>query len=272
MPELPEVETIKRGIKPLVISKVISQVIVRNNNLRWPVSRGLAKKLISQQFIDVVRRGKYILFHCAHGSLLMHMGMSGSLKLVKQTEQLKKHDHIDICFSDGSCMRYNDPRRFGCVLWVQDDPSQHHLLSKLGVEPLTAAFNAEYLAAKVKHSNRAIKQLLMDNHVVVGIGNIYATEALFQAKIHPASCGKKLSLKQLHELVHASKKILLAAITAGGTTIRDHRQADGRLGYFQNQLLVYGRKNQACVICATTLQEIQLGQRSTVFCPVCQII
>jgi len=270
MPELPEIETIKTGLAPLVEGQMITRAIVRQRKLRWPIPSKLSK-ILSQQIIHKLgRRGKYLLFYCDRGCLLIHLGMSGVLTFVPQKTKLKKHDHVDICFADGSCLRLHDPRRFGCMLWTDDDPLQHKLLINLGVEPLSKKFNAKYLFMQTCKRNVSIKQLLMNNKIVVGIGNIYAAEILFKTKIHPATCANKLTLSHCNAIVRTTKVILKRAIKAGGTTFRDYRASDGKPGYFQQKLFVYGRQGEACKICDAKLQSIILGQRSTVFCPNCQ--
>lgn len=270
MPELPEIETIKNGLAPLVEGQKIARIIVRQYKLRWPVSRKLFKILSNQIIQKLERRGKYLLFHCAHGCLLVHLGMSGVLTVVLQKNKLKKHDHIDICFKNGSCLRLNDPRRFGCMLWVTGDPLQHKLLTDLGVEPLSRRFNAKYLFAQTRKRKVSVKQLLMNNKIVVGIGNIYAAEILFKAKIHPKMCANKLTLMQCSAIMRAAKTILRQAIKLGGTTFRDYRNSRGKPGYFQQKLFVYGRHNKSCKVCGSRLQSMVLGQRSVVFCSKCQ--
>jgi formamidopyrimidine-DNA glycosylase len=271
MPELPEVETVKRGIEKLVLNKKIIKVIVRNAKLRYPVASKLAKILSGQSIKKIIRRGKYLIFYCNKGALIIHLGMSGSLVVTAKNTPLKKHDHLDIYFADNLCMRFNDPRRFGCVIWVDGDPLQHKLLADLGVEPLAAEFSAQYLFAKTRGKTVAIKLLIMNSKIIVGIGNIYANEALFKAKIYPATPAQDLTKQQCAMLVRAIKKVLTAAIKAGGTSIRDYRQADGKTGYFQQKLFVYGRKDQKCKICGAKLKAIKLGQRQTVYCSLCQL-
>lgn len=270
MPELPEIETIKHRLAPKVEDQVIVRVIVRRHDLRWPISGSFTKILAKQTIQKLERRGKYLLFHCDQGCLLIHLGMSGVLTIVPQKTKLKKHDHVDICFVNAECLRFCDPRRFGCILWIGDDPLQHKLLKNLGVEPLSKKFNAKYLFAQIHARKIAIKQLLMNNKIVVGIGNIYAAEILFKTKIHPEACANKLTLAQCDKIVRAAKIILRQAIKAGGTTFRDYRASDGRPGYFQQKLFVYGRQHKKCKICSTKLKSIILSGRSTIFCPKCQ--
>jgi formamidopyrimidine-DNA glycosylase len=270
MPELPEVETIKNGLALLVEGQKIADVVVRQYKLRWPVPRKLSKILSNQIIQKLERRGKYLLFYCSHGCLLVHLGMSGVLTVVSQKTKLKKHDHVDICFKDGSCLRLNDPRRFGCMLWIVGNPLQHKLLVNLGIEPLSQQFNPKYLLTQTRKRNVAVKQLLMNNKIVVGIGNIYAAEILFKAKIHPQMCANQLTLTQCGAITRAAKTILRQAIKLGGTTFRDYRNSKGKPGYFQQKLFVYGRHNELCKVCGSKLQTIVLGQRSVVFCPECQ--
>lgn len=270
MPELPEVETIKNGLAPLVEGQQVARVEVRQPKLRWPIPRRLPEFLSNQIIQKLERRGKYLLFYCADGCLLVHLGMSGVLTVVLQKTQLKKHDHVDICFKNGSCLRLSDPRRFGCMLWIDGDPLKHKLLKDLGVEPLTRDFNAAYLFAQTRKRNVAVKQFLMNSKIVVGIGNIYVAEVLFKAKIHPKTSVKNLTVEQCAAIVRAAKIILKQAIKAGGTTFRDYRNADGKPGYFQQKLFVYGRQGELCKVCGNNLQSMILGQRSTVFCPKCQ--
>jgi formamidopyrimidine-DNA glycosylase len=271
MPELPEIETIKRGLAPKVQSQTITCAIVRRHDLRWPIPRNLSKILARKTIQKLERHGKYLLFHCDQGYLLTHLGMSGVLTVVPQKNKLKKHDHVDICFTSGSCLRFSDPRRFGCMLWIDDNPLEHKLLKHLGVEPLSKKFNAKYLFAQTRGRCVAIKQLLMNNKVIVGIGNIYVAEILFKARIHPATHANKLTLTQCDKIVRATKSILKQAIKAGGTTFRDYRDSNGKPGYFQQKLFVYGRQGEKCRVCNAKLKSIVLGQRSTVFCPRCQV-
>jgi formamidopyrimidine-DNA glycosylase len=269
MPELPEVETTIRGLQPHLEQAIIQEVIIRQHQLRWLIPKDLNQQLTQQQIIRITRRGKYLLFQCTGGTLIIHLGMSGRLRLLSQPSAPKKHDHVDILFKD-NCLRYTDPRRFGAILWTSDDPMQHVLLKKLGVEPLTAAFTADYLYQHTRKRHTAIKALLMNHQVVVGIGNIYAAEALFLARIHPAMPAHQLTLEQAHLLVKQCKLILTKAITRGGTTLKDFSNSEGKPGYFSQQLHVYGREGLPCSSCQETLQSIVLAQRNSVFCPRCQ--
>ncbi|MDM1782115.1 bifunctional DNA-formamidopyrimidine glycosylase/DNA-(apurinic or apyrimidinic site) lyase [Acinetobacter indicus] len=266
MPELPEVETTKTSLLPLVEQKVL-RVEVRQPSLRWPIPNDLAK-LQGQRLIGLNRRSKYILAEFEHDSMLWHLGMSGSFRLCEPHEELRKHDHLIIQFEDFE-LRYHDPRRFGCILWL-DEYSQTKLIDTLGPEPLSEAFDAAYLAQKLKNKNTAIKVAIMDNHVVVGVGNIYATESLFNLGIHPAQPAKDLSPSQVEKLVLEIKRILKQAIELGGSTLKDYTNAMGENGYFQQTLLAYGRAGEMCVNCETPLENLKLGQRASVFCPQCQ--
>lgn len=266
MPELPEVETTKTSLFPLLEQKVTS-VQVRESRLRWAIPDDLSK-LVGQKLIQLTRRSKYILAEFEHNTMLWHLGMSGSFRLCDAHEELRKHDHLIINFEDIQ-LRYHDPRRFGCILWL-DEHSQSKLIDTLGPEPLSAEFTAEYLTEKLKNKQTAIKVAIMDNHVVVGVGNIYATESLFNLGIHPAQPAKTLNSTQIAKLVIEIKRILKQAIDLGGSTLRDYTNAMGENGYFQQTLLAYGRAGEMCVNCETTLENLKLGQRASVFCPQCQ--
>ncbi|MBN4075125.1 MAG: DNA-formamidopyrimidine glycosylase [SAR86 cluster bacterium] len=270
MPELPEVETTCRGIQPHIEGKTVKSVLVRQPQLRWPVSAELGEILPGQRINKVSRRGKYLLLETKAGCVLIHLGMSGSLRITKKSEEVKKHDHVDIIMKNGAILRYHDPRRFGCMLWAGQQPFKHVLLEKLGPEPLTDDFNADHLFALSRKRNAAIKNFIMDGHIVVGVGNIYANEALFAAGIKPRRAAGKVSKAAYIRLVAAIKAILAEAIEQGGTTLRDFVGGDGKPGYFKQSLSVYGRGGESCVNCQTTLKEIRLGQRSTVYCPKCQ--
>ncbi len=269
MPELPEVETTCRGIRPYVEKRTITRLVIRNPNLRWPIPDFLADLVSEQEVSSVGRRGKYILLNLADGDLMIHLGMSGSLRVVAKQETPQKHDHVDICLDNESALRLTDPRRFGSVLW-QPKGEHHELLYKLGPEPLSGAFNAEYLQTRCDGRKIGIKQLIMNGHVVVGVGNIYATEALFAAGIDPRRAAGSISFARLEMLVDEIKKILAAAIEQGGTTLKDFVGSDGKPGYFKQELSAYGRKGQPCKKCLAPLTEVRLGQRATVFCKHCQ--
>lgn len=266
MPELPEVETTKTSLLPLLEQRV-QRVEVRQSSLRWPIPENI-EKLVGQKLLKLTRRSKYILAEFEHDTMLWHLGMSGSFRLCESNEELRKHDHLIIQFDDIE-LRYHDPRRFGCILWL-DAQSQSKLIDTLGPEPLSENFNAKYLFEKLKNKNVGTKVAIMDNHVVVGVGNIYATESLFNLGIHPAQPASTLSLLQIEKLVLEIKRILKQAIDLGGSTLRDYTNAMGENGYFQQTLLAYGRAGEMCVNCETTLENIKLGQRASVFCPECQ--
>jgi len=266
MPELPEVETTKTSLNPLLNQRV-QAVRVFNPSLRWAIPNDL-EKLIGQQLTQLTRRSKYILAHFEQDQMLWHLGMSGSFRLCQQSDDIRKHDHLIIDFEDVQ-LRYHDPRRFGCILWL-DQANQSKLIDTLGPEPLSEDFNATYLAEKLNKKNVAIKVALMDNHVVVGVGNIYATESLFNIGVHPAQPASTLTKSQIKNLVVEVKRILKQAIDLGGSTLRDYSNAKGENGYFQQTLLAYGRAGEMCVNCETTLENLKLGQRASVFCPQCQ--
>ena len=270
MPELPEVETTVRGILPHIKQQTIARVVVREHRLRWPVTPNIQSILQNQVIDDVLRRAKYLLFKTASGTLILHLGMSGHLRVLTENARVGKHDHIDIVFFNKKILRFTDPRRFGACLWVEGDPNHHTLLRHLGVEPLTQNLSGKYLLKCAQNRKIPIKTFIMDNKIVTGIGNIYAAEALFEANIHPKKPARSLSLIQWNKLVKAIKKILKNAIQRGGTTLKDFLNSDGKPGYFSNQLQVYGRANLPCVKCKNTLKSIKLGQRSTVYCIKCQ--
>ena len=270
MPELPEVETTCKGIAPHITNNKITKVIVRNRNLRWPIPTGLNTKLAKQKVISVTRRAKYLLISTETGTLIIHLGMSGSLRILSVDEAVEKHDHFELQFKDELCLRLRDPRRFGCVLWTKDDPFEHKLLINLGPEPLDKDFNAELLFEKSRKRKITIKQFIMDAKIVVGVGNIYASESLFLAGISPKRLTGKITKKNADDLTIAIKKILKQAIKQGGTTLKDFRSSDGNPGYFQQKLKVYDRKDEPCVKCKKPIKQITLGQRSTFYCSHCQ--
>ena len=271
MPELPEVETIRSGLKPVLENMVVQEIEIYHPKLRWPIPSNLKEELAQQRILSLARRGKYLLLTLEKGTLIIHLGMSGSLKLLKQSQPPARHDHVDFYFGNNLLLRYTDPRRFGAILWTEEDPYQHPLLKSLGVEPLEDAFHANYLLQQAQKRRIAIKTLLMNAKVVVGIGNIYATEALFLAHIHPATPTSSLTEIQIQRLVETIKKVLQSAIECGGTTLKDFVNSEGRPGYFSQQLNVYGRKGLPCWDCQTILEAIRLNQRTTVFCPRCQV-
>lgn len=270
MPELPEVETTKNGISPYVVNKPITKVIIRNPQLRWPIPQVIKKTLAKQRIESITRRSKYLLCQTTKGHLILHLGMSGRLQIVDQDKPVGKHDHFEIHFHDQTILRFTDPRRFGAILWTQGDPQQHQLLAKLGPEPLSEDFSTEYLFERSRKHRIAIKSFIMDAQIVVGVGNIYAQEALFLAGIHPKRAANQVSVTRYQQLVITIKQVLTAAIEAGGTTLRDFRWGENKPGYFQQQLNVYGRADQTCIQCGSILKLIRLNQRSTVYCPKCQ--
>lgn len=270
MPELPEVETTRAGIAPHVVGIQIKHICVRQPKLRWPILVDLLVAIEGECIESLSRRAKYLLFKVASGTLLVHLGMSGSLRIVESGQPAGKHDHIDIEFVDGRILRYTDPRRFGAFLWVEGDPLQHSLLSLLGPEPLDDVFSAEYLYGLASQRKLPVKSFIMDSHVVVGVGNIYANEALFRAGIHPKRAAGRIALPRYQRLVKEIKATLAEAIASGGTTLKDFVGGDGKPGYFKQELKVYGRAGENCLDCGLPLKEIRLGQRSTVFCVACQ--
>lgn len=270
MPELPEVETTCRGIAPHIIEQRITRAVVRERRLRHPIPRQFAARVTGQRISDVRRRGKYLLVVCTAGTLIIHLGMSGNLRLVPAATAAEKHDHVDLCLSNGLALRLRDPRRFGLMVWTEDDPLRHPLLNGLGPEPLTAAFGGAYLVQRARGRSVPVKQFIMDAKVVVGVGNIYANEALFMAGVHPRRAAGKVTAAEYGAIAAAIKRVLRQAITAGGTTLRDYVDGEGRSGYFSRQLRVYGRAGQPCRRCAHMIETARLGQRSTYFCPHCQ--
>jgi formamidopyrimidine-DNA glycosylase len=270
VPELPEVETTLRGLEPYLRGQRITGVTIRNPRLRWPIPDNLPLLLIGQTVTSLTRRAKYLLINCGNGTLILHLGMSGSLRILSAETAIEKHDHFDLCFANGKLMRLRDPRRFGAVLWCEGDPAQHPLLKKLGPEPLQANFDADYLYRITRKRITALKQVLMDNHIVVGVGNIYANEALFHAGINPKLAAGKLSKPRCARLVQTITETLSAAITLGGSSLRDFVNSDGKPGYFQQHYAVYGRTGEPCKACGTAILQIKQGQRSSFYCPSCQ--
>ncbi|MBI2382389.1 MAG: bifunctional DNA-formamidopyrimidine glycosylase/DNA-(apurinic or apyrimidinic site) lyase [Gammaproteobacteria bacterium] len=269
MPELPEVETTRRGIAPHVLGRAVRAVTVRESRLRWPVAEELQTLLPGSRFSETRRRGKYLLLKTELGWLMIHLGMSGSLRLVSGDEPVKKHDHVDIELDNGMILRYHDPRRFGALLWVRE-PDSHALLCELGPEPLEPGFDGAYLHGRAQGKSLAIKSFIMDSHVVVGVGNIYANEALFRAGIHPDRAAGRVAKARYEKLAEAIRAVLTEAIRIGGTTLRDFVGGDGAPGYFQQKLNVYGRGGQTCRVCGELLKESRHNNRATVFCPRCQ--
>jgi len=270
MPELPEVETTRAGISPGLVGQQIHKVIVREHRFRWPIPVDLPLQLAQQRILAVSRRSKYLLLKVTQGTVLIHLGMSGSLRLLASTQPPAKHDHVDVVMENGAVLRFNDPRRFGCVLYTTDPIDSHPLIQHLGPEPLSDAFTADYLASRCLRRQLPIKNFIMDAKVVVGVGNIYANEALFLSGIHPNRTPDSLSNDEVVTLTDNIRTILAQAIKRGGTTLRDFSNADGKPGYFAQELLVYGKKGKPCTACKTTLLEVRLQNRSSVFCTHCQ--
>ena len=270
MPELPEVETTLKGILPHVCGRRIERVVVRNHQLRWPVPKNLHQLLAGQRVSGLQRRAKYLLWQFDGGHLLMHLGMSGSMCVVPAETPAGKHDHLDIAVEGGHSVRFTDPRRFGAALWLQGDPLQHPLLSKLGPEPLGEEFDGEHLYRLSRRRKVPAKTLIMDNKVVVGVGNIYANEALFASGVHPLREAGRISRERYRRLAQAIREVLASAIVQGGTTLKDFVGSDGKPGYFAQELKVYGRAGEPCVQCGRALKEVRVGQRSTVYCGTCQ--
>jgi formamidopyrimidine-DNA glycosylase len=270
MPELPEVETICRGIAPYIINQTINQVLVRQHRLRWPVSKTISLDLAGLTVRAVTRRAKYLLLTTNGGTLLVHLGMSGSLRILTNEQEVGKHDHIDIIFTNNTVLRFNDPRRFGAMLWTREPVLEHPLLKNLGPEPLSEDCNGEFLFRVSRKRKVPIKSFIMDSHIVVGVGNIYANEALFMAGLLPTRHAGTIELDEYERLIACIRTVLQNAINQGGTTLRDFVNESGKAGYFQQQLRVYGRAGLPCVDCGLALQEIRLSNRSTVFCCECQ--
>ena len=274
MPELPEVETTRLGLMPAVKGKRISGVIVRDRRLRWPIPRNLDTLIVGRTVLGLARRGKYLLWDLESsqggGFLLCHLGMSGSLFTVRTGVAPTKHDHVDVTLSDGMIVRYHDPRRFGAMLWIGGSTPKHPLLDKLGPEPLGADFTGALLFARSRGRAISVKEFIMDGHTVVGVGNIYASESLFSAGIRPTTPAGRVSAARYERLAAAIRATLAAAISAGGSSLRDYVKADGESGYFQLAAKVYGREAEPCQVCERPIRAIRQGQRSTFFCARCQ--
>jgi formamidopyrimidine-DNA glycosylase len=270
MPELPEVETTCRGIATTVTGRTISQLIVRDRRLRWPIVADLEAELAGQKITGVGRRAKYLLISCERGTLILHLGMSGSLRVLDTATPVNKHDHFDLLLDTGRCLRFNDPRRFGSLHWTVTDPASHKLLRSVGPEPLEQEFNGAHLHHASRGRKVALKNFVMNGHVVVGVGNIYASESLFRARLRPGRRAGSLSKLDAVKLARAIKTVLGSAIRVGGTTLRDYVGADGTPGYFRQKLYVYERAGRPCRICRTKIRKVSHGQRSTYYCPTCQ--
>jgi formamidopyrimidine-DNA glycosylase len=270
MPELPEVETTRRGIEPHILHRTITDVIVRQSSLRWPVPKQLGLKVRGQQIRHVNRRGKYLLICIDSGTIIIHLGMSGSLRICPVSTPPEKHDHIDFIIGDEQALRLRDPRRFGAVLLTAKDPARHKLLAPLGPEPMLDGFNGQYLFEHTRGRSASIKSVIMNSHIVVGVGNIYACESLYKAGINPRRKSGSLSLLRCEKLAVAIKQVLSASIQQGGTTLRDFVREDGQPGYFALKLNVYGKAGEPCPQCSKPIRQITQQQRSTFYCTQCQ--
>ena len=273
MPELPEVEITRRGIEPFLTGKIITGVRVSERRLRWPIPSNLALRVTGRRIAGVARRGKYILIDCGasepRGWLLLHLGMSGSLRILGARAKVQRHEHFDLLLGK-RLLRLRDPRRFGAVLWVSGDIARHPLLASLGAEPLDAAFTGKLLHAATRRRKAPVKLVLMNADIVVGVGNIYANESLFHARIDPRTPAARVSLARYDALAAAVKSTLQQALAAGGSSLRDFVHSDGSSGYFQQQYYVYGRAGLPCRVCGTPIRLLRQGQRSTFYCPACQ--
>ena len=270
MPELPEVETTRRGIEPHLVGRRIDTARVHNAALRWPVAADLAATLRGQTVLQVERRAKYLLLRLTRGTLILHLGMSGNLRVLPQAAALLKHDHIELQLDSGLSLRLHDPRRFGSCLYTTAEPQLHPLLRSLAPEPLDDGFDGAYLYRVTRRRRVAIKVLLLNGRLVTGVGNIYASEALFRARVRPRRAARSLTLAECSRLAAAIRRVLAAAIRVGGTTLRDYLGADGNPGYFRQRLYVYERAGLPCRRCRTPIRRIAQGQRSTYYCPQCQ--
>ena len=270
MPELPEVETTRRELEPRLVGRRVKRVVVREPRLRWPVPAELAVRLEGRRITGLARRAKYLLASARGGTALIHLGMTGSLRLVSSSDPAGPHDHVDWRLDDGQCLRYRDPRRFGAMLWWEGAPARHPLLSRLGPEPFTDAFHGEWLHERSQGRRAAVKSFLMDGRIVAGVGNIYANEALFEAGIHPGRPAGRISRERYERLAGAVRRILSRSIGAGGTSFRDYVRTDGEPGRYQTRLMTYDRAGKPCVRCGAALRGRIIGQRSTVWCPRCQ--
>ena len=270
MPELPEVETTRRGLLPHVVGRRVDGVVVRDARLRWPVPADLDKTLRGERITGLRRRGKYLVFDCPHGHLLVHLGMSGRLSLVPEGTPARRHDHVDVNLEGHSTLRLTDPRRFGACLWLEGDAEDHELLRHLGLEPFDPAFDGAALHRLSRGRSTAIKHFLMDARVVTGVGNIYASEALFHAGIHPSRPAGRISRARYDRRAEAIRATRERALAAGGTTLRDFAAVDGSLGHFQSETAVYGRDGEPCRACRAPIRLVRQGQRSTYYCPRCQ--
>jgi len=270
MPELPEVETCRRGIEPHILNQTIEKIVIRQHKLRWPIPRRLPAYAEGKIISSVQRRGKYLLLNLDEGTIIIHLGMSGSLRICEPALAAEKHDHIDIIFSNNKTLRLRDPRKFGCALWTKDDPLKHKLLNKLGPEPLSDRFDSNTLYLASRKRTCSIKSFIMNSHIVVGVGNIYACESLFLSGINPKRKAGSLTKPRCEKLVTHIKEILKSAIQQGGTTLKDFTREDGQPGYFSQDLRTYGRAGEPCVTCGKPITQISQQQRSTFYCTQCQ--
>jgi len=270
LPELPEVETTRRGLTPYARKRRIAALAVYEPRLRWPVPRSLPARVAGQRITRVGRRAKYLLLELESGTLLVHLGMSGNLRAVPADTPRLTHDHFDLVLDSGLALRFNDPRRFGSLIYTAGDPARHPLLARLAPEPFARAFDADYLWRISRRRRVALKQLVMNSQLVVGVGNIYASEALFRARLRPQRQARSLTRAEAARLVKSVRAVLAQAIRAGGTTLRDYLGADGSPGYFRQRLYVYERGGRPCRRCRTPIRAISQGQRSTYYCPSCQ--
>lgn len=270
MPELPEVETTMRGIKPFIDNSIIQRIVINNSNMRWPIDKKLPRILKNQPILNLIRRGKYLIFSFEHGHLILHLGMSGSLRVLSPSTPLDKHDHFEMYLRNNKVLRLRDPRRFGSVLWTKEHWENYKLLKNLGPEPLGDEFYETYLFEKSRKRNVCVKSFIMNSNVVVGVGNIYASESLFLAAINPNSKAGKISKLRYEKLTGAIIKILSSAIKQGGTTLKDFSSPDGKPGYFTQQLSVYGKEGQPCPVCNHPIKNKTISQRATFYCTQCQ--
>ncbi|HWZ62160.1 MAG TPA: bifunctional DNA-formamidopyrimidine glycosylase/DNA-(apurinic or apyrimidinic site) lyase [Steroidobacteraceae bacterium] len=270
MPELPEVETTRRGLDPHAHGQRIAALKLYDRRLRWPVAPSLPRELAGQRILATGRRAKYLLLHLESGTLIVHLGMSGNLRVLPASAPRLTHDHFDLVLGSGSALRFNDPRRFGSLHFTRGDPQRHRLLAHLAPEPFDREFGGDYLWRITRRRRLAVKQLLMNSRLVVGVGNIYASEALFRARLRPRRAARSLSREDCARLARAVRAVLSQAIRAGGTTLRDYLRADGSPGYFRQRLYVYERAGRPCRRCGTAVRSITQGQRSTYYCPSCQ--
>lgn len=270
MPELPEVETTRRGLSPHIVGRKLVGLTFRRANLRWPIPTDQLSLLKGESLLDIERRAKYLLFRFQSGTIIGHLGMSGSMRIVSSATPVKTHDHVDLEFSDDITLRYHDPRRFGAILFTADSPENHPLIASLGPEPLANEFNGSYLYDRSRKRSTNIKTFIMNSEIVVGVGNIYASEALFMARIRPTTAAGRISRLRLGHLVDSIKQVLAHSIEQGGTTLRDFVNSDGAPGYFKQQLAVYGKASQKCIHCQTPIKVIKQSGRATYFCPNCQ--